>query len=211
MFRLPELPYAYEALNPVVSPDTLHAHHDKHHAKYVDVMNGLLEQQGGASGPLEDVVRAAAGSQQKLYNNAAQTWNHAFFWDCMTPGGAQAGDGLREAADRAFGGWDQLRARFVAEGADHFASGWAWIVARGDGIEVLSTHDAGSFDQFEGATPLIVCDVWEHAYYLDHKQDRKGFLEKWFDEIANWNLAEQQLGAARGGGSAWRFPDAPRA
>lgn len=211
MFRLPELPYAYEALNPVVSPDTLHAHHDKHHAKYVDVMNSLIEQQGGPTGSLEDVVRAAAGSQQKLYNNAAQTWNHAFFWDCMTPGGAEAGDSLREAADRAFGGWDQLRTRFVDEGANHFASGWAWIVARNGGIEVLSTHDAGSFDQFEGATPLIVCDVWEHAYYLDHKQDRKGFLEKWFDEIANWSLAERQLGAATGGGTAWRFPDSPQA
>lgn len=208
MFRLPELPYAYEALAPVVSADTLHAHHDKHHAKYVDVMNSLLEQRGGASGPLEAVVRSAAsGGERKLYNNAAQSWNHAFFWDCMAPGGAAPGDGLRERAEKAFGGWDELRARFIAEGADHFASGWAWLVARQGALEVLSTHDAGSFDQFDGAVPLLVCDVWEHAYYLDHKQDRKGFLEQWFDGVANWELAERQLRAAGGDGATWRFPN----
>ena len=209
MFRLPQLPYPYESLAPVVSADTLHAHHDKHHAKYVDVMNGLLEQRGDQPGPLEDVVRAAAsGGERKLYNNAAQAWNHAFFWDCMTPSSAGPGDGVREAANKAFGGLDQLRTKFVSEGADHFASGWAWLVARNGGLEILSTHDAGSFDQFEGAVPLLVCDVWEHAYYLDHKQDRKGFLEKWFDGIANWDLAERQLQAAAGSGSAWRYPDA---
>ena len=208
MFRLPELPYAYEALAPVVSAETLHVHHDKHHAKYVEVMNGLLEQAGAPPRPLEQVVRdAASGEQRKLYNNAAQTWNHAFFWDSMTPGGGSPGDGLRAAAERAFGGWDALRARFVQEGADHFASGWAWIVARGEALEVLSTHDAGSFDQFEGATPLLVCDVWEHAYYLDHQNDRKRFLEQWFDGLANWTLAERQLLAARGEGDVWRFPD----
>lgn len=208
MFRLPELPYAYEALAPIVSPDTLHFHHDKHHAKYVDVMNSLLEQKGGEAGPLEMVVRqSAAGGEKKLYNNAAQTWNHAFFWDSMAPGGAEAGDGVREAAERAYGDWDKFRARFVQEGADHFASGWAWIIARGDAVEIISTHDAGSFDQFEGATPLLVCDVWEHAYYLDYQNDRKSFLEKWFDEVANWSLAESQLAAARSGDLGWRFPD----
>jgi Fe-Mn family superoxide dismutase len=207
MFNLPDLPYAYEALAPVVSPETLHFHHDKHHAKYVEVMNGLLEQAARPPQPLEDVVWAA-GSEgaKKLYNNAAQTWNHAFFWDSMTPGGASAGDSLKEAAERGFGDWDALRARFVAEGSDHFASGWVWLIARGGGLEVISTHDAGSFDQFEGATPLLVCDVWEHAYYLDHQNNRKAFLEQWFDGLANWSLAESQLAAAGGSGGAWRFP-----
>lgn len=204
MFRLPELPYAHEALDPVVSARTLHHHHDKHHAKYVEVMNGLLEKEARAPEPLEAVVRRAEG---KLYNNAAQTWNHAFFWDSMTPGRPQPSQSLRDAAERGFGSWDQFRAKFVQEGADHFASGWDWIVARNGSLEMLSTHDAGSFDQFEGATPLLVCDVWEHAYYLDHQQDRKGFLERFFDELANWPLAERQLEAASGRGEAWRYPD----
>ena len=210
MFRLPELPYAYEALSPVVSADTLHFHHDKHHAKYVEVMNGILAQKEAEPPRLEDVVRQAAGREPKLYNNAAQTWNHAFFWDSMTPGGAQPSDALRDAAERAYGGWDQFRAKFVQEGADHFASGWNWIVARKGAIEILSTHDAGTFDQFEGATPLLVCDVWEHAYYLDHQNDRKRFLEQWFDGLANWSLADRQLSAAQGSGEAWRYPDAHR-
>jgi Fe-Mn family superoxide dismutase len=208
MFRLPELPYAYEALSPVISAETLHFHHDKHHAKYVEVMNQLLQEQNAPPRSLEQVVRdAAAGGEEKLYNNAAQTWNHAFFWDSMAPGASQPTERTREAATGAFGEWDVFRARFVQEGADHFASGWAWIVARGEAVEIVSTHDAGSFDQFEGAVPLLVCDVWEHAYYLDHQNDRKGFLEQWFDEIANWGLADRQLAAARGEGQAWRFPD----
>jgi Fe-Mn family superoxide dismutase len=207
MFKLPELPYPYESMSPIISADTFHAHHDKHHAKYVDTMNSLLEGRPEANGPLEAVVRAAAANGEgKLYNNAAQSWNHAFFWDAMTPGGGQPSDGLRDAADRAFGGWDTLRERFVAEGVNHFASGWAWLVARNGALEILSTHDAGSFDQFHGATPLIVCDVWEHAYYLDHKQDRKGFLEQWFDGVADWSFAERQLRAAQGEGAAWTFP-----
>lgn len=208
MFRLPELPYAYDALQPVLSPDTLHAHHDKHHAKYVDVLNDLIAKQGGPSGTMEEVVRQAwADAPSKLYNNAAQAWNHAFFWDCMTPGGAKPSEALRTAVESGFGSWDEFRTKFLGEGADHFASGWVWAVARGGKVEVLSTHDAGSFDQFEGATPLIVCDVWEHAYYLDHKQDRKGFLERWFDQIANWTLADRQLAADGGRGQAWRYPD----
>jgi superoxide dismutase, Fe-Mn family len=204
MFRLPELPYAYEALDPVVSAQTLHVHHDKHHAKYVDVMNDLLAKESRGPERLEDVVRRAEG---KLYNNAAQTWNHAFFWESMAPGRPAPSEALKSAAEKGFGGWEAFRTRFVEEGANHFASGWDWIVARNGAIEILSTHDAGSFDQFEGATPLLVCDVWEHAYYLDYKQDRKGFLERWFDEVANWSLAERQLQAAQGGGDGWRYPD----
>jgi Fe-Mn family superoxide dismutase len=209
MFRLPELPYGYDSLAPVVSAETLHVHHDKHHAKYVDTMNDLLKARSQAVGALEDVVRqAAAAGETKLYNNAAQAWNHAFFWDSMAPGGPVAGEALRTAADSAFGSWDKLRARFVEEGVGHFASGWTWIVARDGAVEVLSTHDAGAFDQFDGATPLLVCDVWEHAYYLDYKQDRKGFLERWFDGVANWPLAERQWRAASGDGALWRYPDA---
>lgn len=207
MFRLPPLPYGYDALEPVVSAATLRVHHDKHHAKYVETLNGLLEKQGGDPGRPEDVVHKAAPAGGELYNNAGQAWNHAFFWDCMTPGGGAPGAALRAAAERAFGGWDAFRTRFVEEGADHFASGWDWIVARDGKLAVTSTHDAGSFDQLGGATPLLVCDVWEHAYYLDFQNDREGFLERWFDGVANWALADRQLTAAAGDGEAWRHPE----
>lgn len=205
MFSLPPLPYGYDALGPAMSADTLRFHHDKHHAKYVEVLNDLLQSQGGASGALEDVVRQAGPG--KLYNNAAQAWNHAFYWDSMTPGGSQPGDALRSTFESAMGGWDAFRTKFVTEGVGHFASGWDWVVARNGAIEILSTHDAGGFDQFEGATPLLVCDLWEHAYYLDYQNDRKAFIEHWFDNLANWSLAERQLRAAAGEGEAWRYPD----
>ena len=196
MFVLPPLPYDHEALAPLMSGETLRTHHGKHHAKYVEVTNALLAARGERPESLEAVVRSADG---KLYNNAAQAWNHAFFWNCMTPDRAAPSGALAEAI-ATFGGLEALKARFVEEGANHFASGWAWIVARDGSLEVTSTHDAGSFDQLQGA-PVLVCDVWEHAYYLDHKQDRKAFLERWFDELANWEFAGRQLA-----GEAWRYP-----
>ena len=206
MFKLPDLPYASDALSPVLSDVQMRTHHDKHHAKYVEVLNGMLTQSGESPSSLEDVVKAAAtGSNRKLFNNAAQAWNHGFFWECMTPQGSQPGGELANAVEKAFGGVDGLKTRFVEEGANHFASGWAWVVAKGDGLEVISTHDAGT-PVAEGMTPLMVCDVWEHAYYLDHKQDRKGFLEQWFDKLVNWRFVEQQYSAAIGGGQGYRYP-----
>ena len=206
MFKLPDLPYASDALSPVLSDVQMRTHHDKHHAKYVEVLNGMLTQSGETPASLEDVVKAAAtGSNRKLFNNAAQAWNHGFFWECMTPQGSQPSGELVGAIDKAFGGLDQLKTRFVEEGVNHFASGWAWIVARGDGLEVISTHDAGTAVT-EGVTPLMVCDVWEHAYYLDHKQDRKGFLEQWFDKLVNWRFVEQQYAAATSGTRGYAYP-----
>ncbi len=206
MFKLPDLPYASDALSPVLSDVQMRTHHDKHHAKYVEVLNGMLAQSGESPSSLEDVVKAAApGSNRKLFNNAAQAWNHGFFWECMAPQGSQPSGELTSAIEKAFGGLDGLKTRFVDEGVNHFASGWAWIVAKGDGLEVVSTHDAGT-PVAEGTTPLLVCDVWEHAYYLDHKQDRKGFLEQWFDKLVNWQFVEQQYAAATGGGQGYRYP-----
>ena len=205
MFTLLPLPYGHEALAPLMSAETLRTHHGKHHAKYVEVLNQLLAEKGSEPDALEPVVREAGAG--KLYNNAGQTWNHGFFWHSMTPeGGGGPSGALADAVQRDFGGADALKARFVDEGATHFASGWAWLVARGERLEVVSTHDAGSFDQLDGATPLFVCDVWEHAYYLDHKQDRKGFLEAWFDRLLNWRFAEAQFAAATGGGPGWTYP-----
>lgn len=208
MITLPELPYAYDALSPTLSGETLHVHHDKHHAKYVETANRLVAEAGLEGLSLEDVIaEAERRGLAKLFNNAAQAWNHAFFWDCMTPARRDPRGDLKAAIDRAFGGLAGLKERFVAEGADHFASGWAWLAADGAELAVLSTHDAGTLAH-DRRTPLLVCDVWEHAYYLDYKQDRKTFIERWFDSVANWAFAEDQFAAAQGRNAPWTFKQA---
>jgi len=209
VFKLPDLPYAYDALQPVMSAETLHLHHDKHHAAYVKTTNEILEKQGLKAQSLEDlVVDAKAGAKTKLYNNAAQAWNHAFFWNCMTPGGSKPSGELDKAITQAFGGLDKLKETFVTEGVGHFGSGWVWIVAEGQTLKVITTHDgANTLDQ-RGVTPLMACDLWEHAYYVDYQNNRKGFLEAWFDALPDWAFAAHQLSAARGEGQPWRFPAA---
>ncbi|MDO8298003.1 MAG: superoxide dismutase [Caulobacter sp.] len=212
MFILPDLPYPSDALRPVISAETLRFHHGKHHKAYVEALNRLLEEQGASPGDLESVVREAAGdpARDKLFNNAAQAWNHGFFWDAMTPD-LQAPDGdLAAAIDSAFGGLAGLKAALVKTGADHFGSGWVWLLAEGDRLKVLATHDAANPLTLDGVVPLTVCDLWEHAYYLDHQNDRKGFLEAWFDALPNWTLAADQYAAARGRGPAWRYPASVR-
>jgi superoxide dismutase, Fe-Mn family len=208
MFELPDLPYAYDALQPVISDKTMHFHHDKHHATYVKTLNDLVGSSADANRNLEDVVRGAARSgASKLFNNAAQAWNHAFFWLSMTPNAAAPPAELEAAIKGAFGDLSKLKEKFVTEGATHFASGWVWLLADSAGkLEVRSTHDADDTLTKEGVTPLIVCDLWEHAYYLDFQNDRKGFLEKWFDALPNWAFAAKQYAAARGNGEVWRYP-----
>jgi len=205
MITLPELPYAYDALSPTLSAETLHAHHDKHHAKYVEVANQLVAQAGLQARSVEEIVaESERQGLKKLFNNAAQAWNHAFFWDCMTPDRRDPQGELAAAIDAAFGGLAGLKERFVQEAADHFASGWAWLLADEAELAVLSTHDAGTLAH-DRRTPLLVCDVWEHAYYLDYQQDRKSFVERWFDTVANWEFAEAQFAAAQGRRQPWTF------
>lgn len=208
MFVLPELPYAADALEPVISARTLGYHHGKHHKAYVDTLNTLLGEAGSAPSSLEAVIRETHDTpvQRKLFNNAAQAWNHAFFWDSMAPAATQPGADLAEAVCAAFGDHHGLRDAFVAEGVGHFASGWVWLIAEGGALKVISTHDADDTVPLDGVTPLLVCDLWEHAYYLDHQNDRKGFLEAWFDRLANWSLAARQLAASRGDGDVWAYP-----
>ena len=207
MFTLPELPYPADALAPVLSGLTMRTHHDKHHAKYVETTNKLLGDAASRAGSLEDVVRGAAQEKnQKLFNNAAQAWNHGFFWECMTPQPGRPGAALAEALERGFGGLDAFRAKFIGEGANHFASGWVWLVARGTELEVISTHDGDSAVVREGVTPILTCDLWEHAYYLDHKNDRQGFLDQWFDRLINWDFVSAQYAAATGQGDGYRYP-----
>lgn len=207
MIRLPDLPYAYEALQPVVSAETMQLHHDKHHLRYITVVNEVLEQKGGETRQLEQIVQDAASSgDAKLYNNAGQTWNHGFFWDLMAPGGGQPSDTVHEGAERAFGGWDGFRSKFVDAGMGVFGSGWIWAVADGNGIRLQGTPNGDTFDKFGGATPLFGCDVWEHAYYVDYRNDRKKYLESWFDGVINWSFVDRQMQAATGGGEGWNWP-----
>lgn len=208
MYALPDLPYGYDALGSFMSSDTLRTHHDKHHKTYVDKTNDLAAKAGLGGRPLEDVVREAHGrGDKKLFNNAAQAWNHAFFWECMRPPGGEGPSGdLLRAIGEAFDGLEALKEAFVQEGVNHFASGWVWIATGSDGLKVISTHDAEDTLVREGLFPLLVCDLWEHAYYLDYKNDRKAFLERWFDNIANWEFAAAQLAAADGKGDGFRYP-----
>jgi Fe-Mn family superoxide dismutase len=157
---------------------------------------------------LEAVIRAAkASGNKKLFNNAAQAWNHAFFWNAMAPGAARPDSDVAAAISAAFGDLAKLKQTFVADGVAQFGSGWVWLTADKAGkLQVVTTHDAGEPVEDGGAVPLLVCDVWEHAYYLDHQNDRKGFLEAWFDALPNWSFAAKQLAAARGQGEAWRYP-----
>ena len=208
MFKLPDLPYAYDALSPVISDKTMRFHHDKHHATYVKTLNELLQAAGKTPSSLEEVIiDASRGGEKKLYNNAAQAWNHTFFWTAMTPRKAAPAGALTDAINQSFGGLEKLKTAFVAEGVGHFGSGWAWLVAeKGGALSVRSTHDAEDMVTHADVTPLIVCDLWEHAYYLDHQNDRKAFLEAWFDALPNWDFAASQLAASKGEGSAWRHP-----
>lgn len=210
MYQLPDLPYDHGALEPVISRATMHLHHDKHHKKYFDTTNEIIAQEGLAAGSLEGLVREAAGrpERRKLFNNAAQAWNHTFFWVCMTPDRRAPEGALAAAIERDFGGLEGLKAQFVKAGVGHFASGWVWLAARGERLEVIDTHDGENLLTQEDVTPLLVCDLWEHAYYLDYKNDREGFLKAWFDALPNWSFAEAQYGAAVEGGEGWTHPGA---
>ncbi|MDB5458364.1 MAG: superoxide dismutase [Caulobacteraceae bacterium] len=205
MFTLPDLPYGYDALQPTMSAETLHLHHDKHHARYFAVTNEILA--GKTAGSLEDViVKAAQAGEKKLFNNAAQAWNHTFFWHSMTPAKAAPAGPLLAAITAAFGGLEGLKTKFVDEGSAHFGSGWVWLAAAKDGaLSVVQSHDGENL-LGKDLTPLLVCDLWEHAYYVDYRNDRAAFLKAWFDALPNWALAQSQLAAAKGQGPLWTHP-----
>ena len=207
MIELCKLPYAYAALEPVISAETMTLHHDKHHAAYVKKANELAAKAGLDDLSLEEMARQAkATGDQKLYNNAAQVWNHGFFWQSMTGDSAKPANELGSAIDASFGNLGALKTKFVEEGVNHFGSGWVWLAASGDRLKVCSTHDADDLLSGGGDIPLLVCDLWEHAYYLDHHNDREAFLKSWFDGLANWDFASQQLAAARAGEPGYSYP-----
>lgn len=209
MFKLPELPFADNALEPLMSRDTLQTHHGKHHAAYIKKMNDALASRSDAPASLEEVVRLAAREKNTgLFNNSAQAWNHAFFWNSLTPNQSAApSDALKRAIEQSYGSMDQFKQDFVAKGLGHFASGWVWLMADSDGkVQLDDTHDAATPMLDGRTTPLFTCDVWEHAYYIDFKNDRGGFLEGFIGKLINWEFASAQYEAAKGSAQGWTFP-----
>ena len=207
MIELCKLPYDYAALEPVISARTMQIHHEKHHAAYVKKANDLAAKAELDDLSVEELVcEAKARGETKLYTNAAQVWNHGFFWQSMTGDSLKPVGALAAAIESSFGDLAALKAKFVEEGVGHFASGWVWLAAQGSGLQILSTHDADDLLDRPDLSPLLVCDLWEHAYYLDHQNDREGFLKSWIDGLANWQFAAVQLAAARSGEPGYTYP-----
>ena len=192
---MPPLPWAENALEPVSSANTLSFHHGKHHAAYVKKTNELVAGTRFESMTLEQIVAETAGRSegQKLFNQAAQAWNHAFFWNCLAPraGGKPTGE-LARRIDAELGGYDKFRESFVKAAVECFGSGWAWLAMRDGKLEIAALPNAGT-PLATGATPLLTIDVWEHAYYLDYQNRRPDFVGAVVDKLLNWNFAEQQL------------------
>jgi len=190
-FTLPPLPYSLEALEPHVSARTLSFHHGKHHAAYVTKLNELVKGTPLAEKSLEEVVRATAGdaSRTPIFNNAAQAWNHGFFWPCMTPrgGGSPSGD-LKSAIESAFGSVDAMKKEFAEAAAAQFGTGWAWLASDKGKLKVFATEDADT-PLTEGKTPLLTVDVWEHAYYLYYQNRRPDFIAAFLDHLVDCEFA----------------------
>ncbi len=193
-FELPPLPYADDALEPVYTARTISFHYGKHHKTYVDTLNKLIEGTDLAGKPLEEVIKGAAPGP--LFNNAAQVWNHTFFWEGMKPGGggAPAGD-LATKLDAAFGGYDQFVEAFKTAAAGRFGSGWVWLVSEAGALKIVTTPNAET-PLTTAATPLLTVDVWEHAYYLDYQNVRPAYVQAFFDKLVNWEFVAQNLAKA---------------
>lgn len=193
-FEVAPLPYAKDALEPVMKAETLEFHYEKHHKGYMTNLKGLLEGKPEASKSLVEVIKASSGG---VFNNAAQVWNHTFFWDGMKPGGGGAPSGdVADLLNRDFGGLDKFREAFVKGGVGRFGSGYVWLVLDDGKAKIMDTPNAET-PLTTAATPLLTCDVWEHAYYLDHRNNRKGFLETFCDKLINWEFVAKNLKAAK--------------
>ena len=189
------LPYAMNALEPVISAKTLEFHYGKHHAGYAANVKKMVPGSGLEGKSMEDIVLATAGKADKaaLFNNAAQCWNHAFYWKCMKPGGGGMPTGkLMSAITAGFGGYDAFRKAFVDGSVGRFGSGWGWLVQEGGKLKVVSTSNA-EVPLTQGATPLLVVDVWEHAYYLDYQNRRADYVNAFMDKLVNWDFVAANL------------------
>ena len=189
--QLPDLPYPKNALAPHISAETLEFHHDKHHAAYVNNLNKLIEGTEFASLSLEDVIRKATGG---MFNNAAQIWNHTFYFNCLSPdGGGQPKGDLAAAIDKAFGSFDEFHKQFTNSAATNFGSGWTWLVKNGSGgVEIVNTSNAHTPVTDPKMHPLLTLDVWEHAYYIDYRNARPKYIEAFWN-VCNWDYVAKKF------------------
>jgi Fe-Mn family superoxide dismutase len=197
-YELPPLPYSYTALEPYLTKATLEFHHDKHHAAYVNNFNAAVQGTDLDQQPIEAVIKAIAGNSEKagLFNNAAQAWNHSFYWNCIKPGGGGAPTGdLAQKIAADFGSFEQFVEAFKTAGATQFGSGWAWLVLEGGTLKVTKTANADN-PLAHGQTPLLTMDVWEHAYYLDYQNRRPDYMSDFLAHLVNWDFVAQNLAAA---------------
>ncbi len=197
-FELPPLPYAYEALQPYMSKETLEFHHDKHHQAYVTNGNNLLKDSGLEGKSVEDVVRGSFGKNQGLFNNAGQHYNHIHFWQWMKPngGGKSLPARLQKAVDSDLGGVEKFKADFIQAGVTQFGSGWAWLVVKNGKLELMKTPN-GENPLVHDALPVLGCDVWEHSYYIDYRNRRPDYLKAWMENLVNWDYVAELLSKAK--------------
>lgn len=194
-FILPELPYSVNDLMPHMSADTFHYHHGKHHQAYVNKLNELVAQTNFANNSLEEIIFMTKDDQQNaaIFNNAAQIWNHTFFWHSMTKSKAQAPtDTLMQKINQNFGNYQNFKEQFIKVGTAQFGSGWVWLVLENDQLKIIKTSNA-DLPIIHNQQPLLNCDVWEHAYYLDYQNKRPDFLNTFLDHLINWQFASSNL------------------
>jgi Fe-Mn family superoxide dismutase len=193
-FELPDLPYDYEALQPYMSKETLEYHHDKHHQAYVSKGNELAKEAGLENETLEDIVKKSFGSNQALFNNAGQHYNHIHFWKWMKPngGGKSLPGSVAKRIASDLGGYDKFREDFINAGIGQFGSGWCWVAVKKGKLEIMKTPN-GENPLVHGATPILGCDVWEHSYYIDYRNARPKYLEAFVDNLINWEYVEELL------------------
>ncbi|MDX9690708.1 MAG: superoxide dismutase [Proteobacteria bacterium] len=195
-FDLPSLPYAKEALEPHISARTLEFHHGKHHQAYVTNLNNLIKDTALAAESLEAIIKATTGDESKagIFNNAAQVWNHTFFWNSMKPnGGGAPSAALAKKLSDAFGSVDAFKEQFKAAAVGQFGSGWAWLVLEGAALKIVKTPNAMT-PMVHEQRALVTCDVWEHAYYLDYQNRRPDFVQTFLDHLIDWDFVEKNMG-----------------
>jgi Fe-Mn family superoxide dismutase len=193
--QLPALPYDVTALEPHMSARTFEFHHGKHHKAYVDNTNAAIQGTDLERADLSTIITTAKSrGDRKLFNNSAQVWNHNFFWNSLSPNGGGTPQGkIAALIDRDLGGLQGFKTAFKAEAVGHFASGWTWLVLQAGKLVVTSYHDADTPIVHDGVTPLLTCDVWEHAYYLDYQNARPKFVDTFLDHLVNWNFVAANL------------------
>jgi Fe-Mn family superoxide dismutase len=192
-FELPALPYARDALAPHISAETIDFHYGKHHQTYVDKLNAAVEGKPEADASLEELIKTSSGG---VFNNAAQIWNHTFYWNSLSPNGGGAPSGaLAEAIDRDLGGLEAYKKALADAVGTHFGSGWAWLVLDNGKLKVESLHDAGN-PMTSGQTPLLTIDAWEHAFYIDYRNAKPKYCEAVLENLINWSFAEANFSNA---------------